>query len=197
MLPTVNNRPHRGNGPLAPTSRGFPGDCRLRGVAAGPSAERTSPREGSGIRSHPPRRSGALPTARTMNTQPNHNWTQHTHFAARRAGFSLPDADVRVRTVREDVRLATCRGAASHLIPRAIAPRAEAGGASCQRDLIAATILVRSQRQAPARPATPQPSARLTDQREFLPAQPAFQVVPGAHTHIVTTPANLAGGFAG
>ena len=46
---------------------------------AGPSAERTSSREDSCIRSRPPRRSGSLPTARTMNTN---DWSQHSHFAA-------------------------------------------------------------------------------------------------------------------
>src|SRR5262245_439409 len=47
-------------------------------AAPGPSAERTSPREGSCIRLRPSRAPGALGTITNMNA----NWTEHSYYAA-------------------------------------------------------------------------------------------------------------------
>src|SRR5688572_28745316 len=46
--------------------------------ATGPSAKRTSPHEGSGIRSRPSQRPAPVRAARIMNN----DWTKQTHFAA-------------------------------------------------------------------------------------------------------------------
>jgi hypothetical protein len=63
-------------------ARPHPARVRMRSPApvtvSGPSAERTSPLEGSCIRSRPSRRPTPMRTARRMNT----DWNKHSYFAA-------------------------------------------------------------------------------------------------------------------
>jgi transposase len=73
-------------------------------AAPGPSAERTTPREGSRIRSHPSRGPAPLRAARVMNTQ----WTEQTYFAALDWAQEHHDVIVvdRVGTIVADFRFA-------------------------------------------------------------------------------------------
>lgn len=79
ILPTVNHRPRQRYGCPSRTLRGSRRDRRLWRWSPGQALRELRPPEDSCIRSRPPRRSGSLATARTMNTN---DWTQHPHFAA-------------------------------------------------------------------------------------------------------------------